>query len=127
MTHIIAWLVAIGGVSILAISYAMKLRTYRETRLERAANEFYKHLEILLDDDFAPDASFEVLNLLNHAIASRGISRMIFFALLRKNYSESKSQWTGIQDAIAYYDKKRSDLLEHFLGALVAGMFAMSY
>jgi hypothetical protein len=113
MNDIIAWLVALAAVSLFAYAYFLKLRTIRESRLARAADEFYNDIGPLLDDDDAPESAIDVIDLLSRAITNRSVA--------------DSGLSIGIDDAVAYYLNKRRDLAEHFFGALVAASFAITY
>ncbi len=126
MNDIIAWLVVLAAVSLFAYAYFLKLRTIRESRLARAADEFYKDIGPLLDDDDAPESAIDVIDLLNRAMTNRSVARLLFMGLLRRPVADPGPS-IGIEDAVAYYLNKRRDLAEHFFGALVAASFAITY
>ena len=126
MNDIIAWLVTLASVSLFAYVYFLKLRTIRESRLAAAADEFYKAIGPLLDDDDAPESAVDVIDLLNRSITNRSMARLLFVRLLRRRPGDSGSS-IGIKDAVAYYRNQRHDLSEHFFGALVAASFAITY
>src|SRR5579871_375910 len=127
MSEFIAWMVAGAGVTILLYAYWIELRTDRERRLAKCADEFYKSVGPLLKDPNAPSKAIDLLDFLNSQITNRSLARQIFFALLWRRFrahSEGNVPPLVVSD---YYADQRKDLLELFMAACVAGIFAISY
>jgi hypothetical protein len=129
MSDIIAWLVAVIGAAILICTYFIRLRTLRERRLQSAAEEFYKKVDILLDDADIPGEALDIIEYLNRQITNRYLGRRIFFSLLGRHlrvepYSPNTK---ALQVTSSYYLNKRNDLLPIFMGACVTAIFAISY
>ena len=129
--EIIAWLIAVGGAAVLLYAYHLKLRTQRERRLAKAAEEFYRNVGPLLKDADVPLEVIDLLSFLNRHITNRSLARMFLFFLLwrrRQPIVPPSSSASALDEVVfPYYMGQRKELLEFFVGACVAAIFAISY
>ena len=127
MSDILPWMIALCGVAVLLSTNALKSRTIRERRLTAAVDRFYENLDPLIKDVDAPEAVLDLIDFLNRQISNRSIARQMFFSLLlRRTYHDAPAS-TGLEEVMSYYLKKRKELADHFIGACVTAIFAMSY
>ncbi len=123
--EIIAWLIAVGGAAVLLYAYHLKLRTQRERRLAKAAEEFYRNVGPLLKDADVPLEVIDLLSFLNRHITNRSLARMFLFFLLwrRRQVIVPPSSSASALDEVVfpYYMEQRKELLEFFVGACASG------
>jgi len=127
MSDILPWMIALCGIAVLLYANALRLRTTRERRLLAAADQFYENLDPLIKDADAPVAVLDFIGFLNRQISNRSIARQMFFSLLlRRTYHDAPAS-KRLEEVMSYYTNKRKELADHFIGACVSAIFAISY
>lgn len=129
MSDVLPWIIALCGIAVLLYVQVLKWRTNRERRLATVANRFYEELDLLLKDTSVPEAVLDLIDFLNRVVTDRSLARHIFFSLLlRRAYRDSAPVSTGFEEVVmSYYLNERKELTNHFIGACVAAIFAVSY